>query len=211
MGNTMSCFDRWGKRTPDGALFTVKKSGGSDFTKASSAFNGPAGASTSTAASASGAGGVTKSNATSARAERSSRRRQTYSSNASKNAESEVSSYDEGDDFDESDEDEELTTKDVRQQKLLDYRRKLTKIGNPQHKEVRSLCCCCSSAVGDVFAVAVFPQITSVKSQADNPKGLTITVNNPGPTTYSFTFKTKEERVTWQEQLESFQKFMSMR
>ncbi|KAL8448907.1 hypothetical protein Emed_003477 [Eimeria media] len=162
MGNSMSCFDRWGKRAPDGALFTVKKTGGSDPTKAPSAFNAPAGASTS-------------------------RRRQTYSSNASKTAESEVSSYDEGDDFEESDEDEELTTKDVRQQKLLDYRRKLTKI------------------------VKLKTHLFNATVKADNPKGLTITVNNPGPINYSFTFKTKEERVTWQEQLESFQKFMSMR
>ncbi|KAL8444147.1 hypothetical protein Emag_005661 [Eimeria magna] len=192
MGNAMSCFDRWGKRAPDGALFTVKKTGGSDPTKAPSAFNAPAGASTSTAASAGTAGRVTKSSASSAPAERSSRRRQTYSSNASKAPESEVSSYDEGDDFEESEEDEELTTKDVRQQKLLDYRRKLTKIVKLKTHLFNAT-------------------ITSVKSQADNPKGLTITVNNPGPITYSFTFKTKEERVTWQEQLESFQKFMSMR
>ncbi|KAL8275615.1 hypothetical protein Esti_000566 [Eimeria stiedai] len=224
MGNTMSCFDRWGKRAPDGALFTAKKTGGSDPSKAPSAFNAPAGASTSTAASAGSAGRVTKSNASLAPAERSSRRRQTYSSNASKNAESEMSSYDEGDDFEESDEDEELTTKDVRQQKLLDYRRKLTKIVKLKtHLFNATVKVTCArdgkeiewykghSADGGKHKPVGSMPITSVKSQADNPKGLTITVNNPGPTTYSFTFKTKEERVSWQEQLESFQKFMSMR
>lgn len=223
MGNAMSCFDRWGKRAPDGALFTPKKSG--DAGRSPSAFAAPT-TSASTAASTGGSAGPAKPKA-SLPAERSSRRRQTYSSNAPKSADTEVSSYDEGDDFEESEDEEELTTSDVRQKKLLAYRRKLTKIVKLKtHLFNATVKVTCSrdgkeiewykgqrSEGGKNKPVGSMPveKITAVKSQSDNPKGLTISVNNPGPTTYSFTFKTNEERVSWQEQLESFQKFMAMR
>ncbi|KAL8424471.1 hypothetical protein Efla_005027 [Eimeria flavescens] len=226
MGNAMSCFDRWGKRTPDGALFVAKRtSGGADPPKGASAFATPAISAASTAASTGSAARGGKTTLSAAPAERSIRRRQTYSS--TKAAESEVSSYDDGDDFEESEDEEELTTKDVRQQKLLDYRRKLTKIVKLKtHLFNATVKVTCSrdgkeiewykgqSAEGrknkPVGSMPV-EKIVTVKSQADNPKGLIITVNNPNPVTYSFTFKSKEERVSWQEQLESFQKFMSLR
>lgn len=59
MGNAMSCFDRWGKRAPDGALFAPKKSDG-DVARSPSAFSAPM-ASASTAASTGGTAGQTKS------------------------------------------------------------------------------------------------------------------------------------------------------
>ncbi|XP_026190107.1 uncharacterized protein LOC34617839 [Cyclospora cayetanensis] len=225
MGNTMSCFDRWGKRAPDGPLFAVKKSGG-ESGKSPSAFNVGLGSASTTASAGSSSASAAKSKAA-APAERSTRRRQTYSSNAPKSADTEVSSYDEADDFDESEEEEELTTSDVRQKKLLTYRRNLTKIVKLKtHLFSATVKVTCSRDGKDIEwykghsaeggrnkPVGSMPvdKITSVKSQADNPKGLTISVNNPSPTTFSFTFKTKEERVSWQEQVESFQKFMAMR
>ena len=51
MGNTMSCFDRWGKRTPDGALFAPKKRGGEDD-RANALFSEPKATLSTTASTA---------------------------------------------------------------------------------------------------------------------------------------------------------------
>ncbi|CDJ60665.1 hypothetical protein, conserved [Eimeria maxima] len=234
MGNTMSCFDRWGKRTPDGALFAPKKRGGEDD-RANALFSEPKAtlsttASTATpaapaAATPAAATGGTPAAKSGAPGERTSRRRQTYSSNANKAADTEMSSYGEEDDFDES-EDEELTTSDVRQNKLMAYRRTLTKVVKLKthllNATVKVTCSRDGKEVewykghsqegGKAKPVGSLPveKITNIKAQADNPKGLTISVNNPAPTTFSFTFKTKEEREAWQNQLESLRKFMAM-
>lgn len=58
MGNSMSCFDRWGKRTPDGALFIPKKVL-NEPSKSGSAFSAPL-APNSPSASTAGTAGPAK-------------------------------------------------------------------------------------------------------------------------------------------------------
>ncbi|KEP60724.1 UNVERIFIED_CONTAM: hypothetical protein HHA_249970 [Hammondia hammondi] len=229
MGNTMSCFDRWGKRAPDGPLLHIKTKtagGGSDIIQAASTAS-TAAASTAPAPAAPGA--AASPGPAAPVPERPLRRRQTYSLKAKK-SDTEMSSLSELSDESESEPDNDaVSASDIRMKKVMQYRRALTKVVKLKtHLFSETVKVTCSkdgeqvqwfkgkSAAGAQDRKKPsggFPvdKITSVKSQADNTKVLVITVNNPQPTTYNFTFKSPGERESWQEQIQSLMKFMSMK
>eukprot|EP00070_Physeter_catodon_P047828 XP_028354722.1 uncharacterized protein LOC114487645 isoform X2 [Physeter catodon] len=233
MGNTLTCFERWGKRPPDGPLLHIKayskegKDGGivQASSKASTATSTSAETPVSTGTAPAG-GSLTPSGV-----ERQSRRRQTYSSKTTKKSDTEVSSLDE--DTDESDVENEIdgvSASDIRQKKFMEYRRALTKVvklktllfsetvkvtcsRNGQQIEWYKGKSTAASPSDKKKPAGSFPvdKITSCKAQADNVKALVITVNVPQPTTYNFTFKSAAEREHWQEQVESLMKFIAMK
>ncbi|CBZ56182.1 conserved hypothetical protein [Neospora caninum Liverpool] len=229
MGNTMSCFDRWGKRAPDGPLLQIKSSesgGSSGIIQAASTASTAVG-STTTAPAATG--GATSPGPAAPVPERPMRRRQTYSLKAKK-SDTEMSSMEELSEESESDADNDaVSASDIRMKKVMQYRRALTKVVKLKthlfSETVKVTCSKDGEQVqwfkGKTAAGAQdrkkpsgsFPvdKITSVKSQADNTKVLVITVNNPQPSTYNFTFKTPVERESWQEQIQSLMKFMAMK
>ncbi|PFH38024.1 hypothetical protein BESB_003650 [Besnoitia besnoiti] len=230
MGNTMSCFERWGKRTPDGPLLQIKQNTlgyPSGIIEATS--------SASTASTQSTTAGTTSPTpapgsafATTVAVERPSRRRQTYSSKSRK-SDTEISSMEELSDETESEDNDAVSASDIRMKKVMQYRRALTKVVKLKtHLFSETVKVTCSkdgeqiqwfkgkSASGPQDRKkpsGFFPvdKITSVKSQADNTKALVITVNNPQPSTYNFTFKTPSERESWQDQVQSLMKFMAMK
>lgn len=234
MGNVMSCFDRWGKRSPDGPLLAAKPgqsqkgslsarisdastaSGGSTPIKTP---NAAAGVSSSPSGGAAGPGGT----------ERSARRRPTYSSKTRK-SDTEVSSFAETSE-EETEEDEEVSAKDLRQQKIGQYRKDLTQVVRLKSSllaETVKISCSKDGAEIQWFkgksaskaeekakkgpaGSFSLDKISGVKAQADNPKALTVSVSNPATTNYSITFKTREAREKWQASLDSLRKFMTMK
>lgn len=233
MGNTVSCFERWGKRQPDGALLvlpTGKSKQGSLLASISSAST-VSGASKRSASSSSVKSGGGESREGSTVNGRSSRRRPTYSA-SKRRSDTEVSSFGEEIEEETESEAEELSAKDVRLKKISEYRRNLTKVvklkstlgsmtvkatiskdgvdvewykGKSDEKEAQQ---------GKKKPVGSFPveKIAGVKSKSDNPKTIELSVSKgSGFETYSFLFKSREEREVWQQNLESFRKFIALK
>ncbi|CDJ69184.1 hypothetical protein, conserved [Eimeria necatrix] len=192
MGNSMSCFERWGKRAPDGALFAPKKRN-AENPKSPSVFAVPTTAAAAAAAAANGAA------AKKAPVPKFAILPLTVfdcwlAANDERRASKEAAGLPAV-----SDENREVENAFVQRHRQSDLlaRRQGGRVVQGALWRGRQ------GQGRGVF-------ITSVKAQQDNPKGLTINVNNPSPTTFSFTFKTKEERESWEKQLESLQKFMAM-
>lgn len=138
MGSVCSCFERWGRRYPDGPLLKIEtgksKRGGllaslstastlSDISTAGSLDGTNAVAESVTAGKVNAAGAGEKGGDTA----RLSRRRPTYSA-SKKEIERGISSTDEIDDDDISEEEDNISASDVRQIKLAEYRRSLTNL-----------------------------------------------------------------------------------
>eukprot|EP00921_Rhytidocystis_pertsovi_P025536 GHVQ01041195.1.p1 GENE.GHVQ01041195.1~~GHVQ01041195.1.p1 ORF type:complete len:241 (-),score=54.47 GHVQ01041195.1:287-1009(-) len=239
MGNTMSCFERWGKRQPDGALLTYvpgTKKGSSAFgslsttgsTTADEGITDTAGkaiggrASTGAAATAAGAQTV--------EASRSSRRRPTYSTKRAQ-AESSVSEFDDVTSEEDTEGSQaELSASDIRQKKLNEFRKSLTKIVKLKTAIFQMTVKVTLSKDGlDAVwfsgksdqarekeearkPIGKFPvaKISAIKAMAGHPKSVEVSLTSPNFENYHFSFKTQEDREEWQQQLESLRKFLSM-
>ncbi|SBT74960.1 conserved Plasmodium protein, unknown function [Plasmodium malariae] len=167
MGNTVpySCYERWGKRTPDGPLI---------------------------------------------------------------NYDPQIVKDEEDDDKLSTDKsDENISAKDIKDEKIKQYRKTLTKIIKIKtaifHETVKVTCSKDGKMLewykgkadedGRKKPIGSFPlnKITSIRTKVDNLKSLEIAVSSVNISTYLFFFKTREERESWQNDLESFRKIMSMK
>lgn len=231
----MSCFDRWGKRAPDGPLLAVKpgqSQKGSLSNRISDVSTASGGSTPSKAPNAAGVAFSSSSGGAAGAAsttERSVRRRPTYSSKTKK-SDTEVSSFDESSE-ESSEEDEELSSKDIRQQKIAQYRKELTHVVRIKSSLLaETVKISCSKDGKEILwfkgkskgegegkktrgpaGSFALDKISGLKVQADNQKALTISVSNPSTTNYAVTFKTREGREKWQSSLDSLRKFMSMK
>ncbi|KAK1443598.1 hypothetical protein BgAZ_204740 [Babesia gibsoni] len=151
---------------------------------------------------------------------RANRRRPTYSAKLLKAASDDESGESS------SDEDEvTATAKDIRLNKISEYRKLLTKIVKVKtaifHEKVRVTCSKDGKCIEWYKAktseeddnkrqlIGTLPvgKITNFKTKVDNPRYLEITAAN---NCYLFMFKTKDEREQWQNDFDSFIKFMKM-
>nr|6F24_A Chain A, C-terminal PH domain from PfAPH [Plasmodium falciparum Tanzania (2000708)] len=119
------------------------------------------------------------------------------------------------------------SAKDIKDEKIQQYRKTLTKIVKIKtaifHETVKVTCSKDGKMLewykgkndsdGKKKPIGSFPlnKITSIRTKVDNLKSLEISVSSVHISTYLFTFKTREERESWQNNLESFRKIMSMK
>ncbi|KAK2196893.1 hypothetical protein BdWA1_002142 [Babesia duncani] len=152
---------------------------------------------------------------------RQSRRRPTYSA---KNLKA-ISDDEETAESSSDSEVDETTAKNIRQEKILKYRKLLTKIVkikcNIFHEKVKVTCSkdgnCLEwykvKATEDddrkrsLIGTLPVDKITSFKTKVDNLKCLEITAGTNG---YIFTFKTRDEREAWQTEFDNFVRFMKL-
>ncbi|SOV11410.1 conserved protein, unknown function [Plasmodium sp. gorilla clade G2] len=235
MGNTVpyNCYERWGKRTPDGPLLNydpqMPNSGTlsvllENFDYESTEENN------NKCEYIINKDHVEKNNNMNPKVIRNARRRPTYSPTARKiNIESDDEEEDEDDDekLSTDDSDENISAKDIKDEKIQQYRKTLTKIVKIKtaifHETVKVTCSKDGKMLewykgkndsdGKKKPIGSFPlnKITSIRTKVDNLKSLEISVSSVHISTYLFTFKTREERESWQNNLESFRKIMSMK
>ncbi|SCM02699.1 conserved Plasmodium protein, unknown function [Plasmodium chabaudi chabaudi] len=253
MGNTVpySCYERWGKRAPDGPLinYDPETTNNGPLSNLLENFNyelkqeeynanrkDHSGANTGQALGNSheNRGDLNNSNnnedsSTKPNVIRNARRRPTYSPSARKiNIENEI--------YDDDDEDEKLSTdnsgedisaKNLKDEKIKEYRKILTKVVKIKttifHETVKVTCSKDGKLLewykgkadddGHKKPIGSFPlnKITSIRTKVDNLKSLEISVSSVNINTYLFTFKTREERESWQNHLESFKNIMDMK
>ncbi|CRG93176.1 conserved protein, unknown function [Plasmodium gallinaceum] len=238
MGNTVpySCYERWGKRTPDGPLINYNPQIPNNGSMAILLENFEYELNEET-------NDTTKNNNLSINRKdennneninknninlnviRSARRRPTYSPTARKVI---IETEDEDDDKLSTDgSDENISAKDIKDEKIQQYRKTLTKVVKIKtaifHETVKVTCSKDGKMLewykgkadgdGKKKPIGSFPlnKITSIRTKADNLKSLEIAVSSVQISTYLFIFKTREEREDWQNNLESFKKVMSMK
>ncbi|GAW79765.1 hypothetical protein, conserved [Plasmodium gonderi] len=269
MGNTVqySCYERWGKRTPDGPLlnYNPQKLNNGSLATLLENFNYESAEETHKEGSKKGytsnqgyPGGSSNHNANrnysnnsnncnninngnnttnynstnhmNPKAVRNARRRPTYSPTARKiNVETEEEEEEEEEEEKQSTDDsgENISARDIRDEKIKQYRKTLTKVVKIKtaifHETVKVTC----SKDGKMLEwykgksegnekkkpIGSFSlnKITSIRTKVDNLKSLEIAVSSINISTYLFIFKTREERESWQNNLESFRKIMSMK
>ncbi|KEG00799.1 conserved Plasmodium protein, unknown function [Plasmodium vinckei vinckei] len=253
MGNTVpySCYERWGKRAPDGPLinYDPETTNNGPLSNLIENFNYELkqeeyNASRKDYSGANTGQGLGDShenrsdlnnsnnneyNSTKPNVIRNARRRPTYSPSARKiNIENEI--------YDDDDEDEKLSTdnsgedisaKNLKDEKIKEYRKILTKVVKIKttifHETVKVTCSKDGKLLewykgkadddGHKKPIGSFPlnKITSIRTKVDNLKSLEISVSSVNINTYLFTFKTREERESWQNHLESFKNIMDMK
>ncbi|GIX63138.1 acylated pleckstrin-homology domain-containing protein [Babesia caballi] len=151
---------------------------------------------------------------------RANRRRPTYSAKCLKAVSDEESVESSSDTNDET-----ATSKDIRQNKILQYRKALTKIVKVKtaifHEKVRVTCSKDGKCIEwykvkaaedeenkrQLIGTLPVSKITNFKTKVDNVRYLEISAGNNG---YLFMFKTGDEREQWQSDFDSFLKFMKM-
>ncbi|CDR94232.1 hypothetical protein, conserved [Babesia bigemina] len=151
---------------------------------------------------------------------RANRRRPTYSAKCLKAATDEESNGSSSDSSDET-----ATAKDIRQNKILQYRKALTKIVKVKtaifHEKVRVTCSKDGKCIQwykvkaseddenkrQLIGTLPVSKITNFKTKVDNLRYLEISAGN---NCYLFMFKTRDEREQWQNDFDSFVKFMNM-
>ncbi|ORM42031.1 uncharacterized protein BXIN_1011 [Babesia sp. Xinjiang] len=151
---------------------------------------------------------------------RANRRRPTYSAKCLKVV-SDEGSVDSSSDTD----DETATAKDIRRNKILQYRKALTKIVKVKtaifHEKVRVTCSKDGKCIEwykvkapeddenkrQLIGTLPVSKITNFKTKVDNLKYLEISAGN---NSYLFMFKTRDEREQWQTDFDRFVKFMKM-
>ncbi|KAK1936522.1 hypothetical protein X943_004017 [Babesia divergens] len=151
---------------------------------------------------------------------RANRRRPTYSAKLLK-AVSDEESVESSSDTDE----ETATAKDIRLNKILQYRKSLTKIVKVKtaifHEKVRVTCSKDGKCIEwykvkaseddenkrQLIGTLPVSKITNFKTKVDNLRYLEITAGN---NSYLFMFKTRDEREQWQCEFDSFIRFMKM-
>ncbi|CAG9479879.1 conserved Plasmodium protein, unknown function [Plasmodium vivax] len=274
MGNTVpyNCYERWGKRTPDGPLLNYDPqtpNNGSlatllenfNYESAEETYNGSAkkghtpsqvyqgggtpnssvntnnrsynnsaninsNASYNSNANYNSSANYNNTNHITPKVVRNARRRPTYSPTARKiNLETEEE--EEEDKLSTDNSDEHISAKDIKEEKIKQYRKTLTKVVKIKtaifHETVKVTCSkdgkmlewYKGKAEGDGKKKPIgsfsLNKITSVRTKVDNLKSLEIAVSSVNISTYLFIFKTREERESWQNNLESFRKIMSMK
>ncbi|GFE53995.1 hypothetical protein BaOVIS_013990 [Babesia ovis] len=151
---------------------------------------------------------------------RANRRRPTYSAKCLKT----VSDEDSPDSSSDTD-DETATSKDIRRNKILQYRKVLTKIVKVKtaifHEKVKVTCSKDGKCIEwykvkasdddenkrQLIGTLPVAKITNFKTKVDNLKYLEISAGN---NSYLFMFKTRDEREQWQSDFDQFVKFMKM-
>ncbi|SBT75927.1 conserved Plasmodium protein, unknown function [Plasmodium ovale] len=264
MGNTVpySCYERWGKRTPDGPLidydpqmpnngplanllenFNYESNEGADnYNAKADPGNNRENDLTSTHINTSSAHVNTGNNHSEGKnmnVVRNARRRPTYSPTARKvHVQTDDEEYGDGDDDEDGEDDEEekmstdnsgkhISAKDLKEEKIKQYRKTITKVVKIKtaifHETVKVTCSkdgkmlewYKGKADGDgkkkPIGSFALNKITSIRTKVDNLKSLEIAVSSVNISTYLFIFKTREERESWQNSLESFKKIMSMK
>ncbi|CRG98940.1 conserved protein, unknown function [Plasmodium relictum] len=240
MGNTVpySCYERWGKRTPDGPLinYDPQMPNNGSLTILLENFKYESNEQTHNETTKNdnlnnnrkyeiNNENNNNNNNINLNAIRSARRRPTYSPTARKVI---IETEDEDDDKLSTDgSDENISAKDIKDEKIKQYRKTLTKVVKIKtaifHETVKVTCSKDGKMLewykgkadgnGVKKPIGSFPlnKITSIRTKADNLKSLEIAVSSVQISTYLFIFKTREERENWQNNLESFKKVMSMK
>ncbi|EUD66962.1 hypothetical protein C922_02546 [Plasmodium inui San Antonio 1] len=262
MGNTVpyNCYERWGKRTPDGPLLNYDQktpNNGSlvtllenfNYESAEETYSGSAkkghapnqgyqrgekpnsnvnvnNRSYNNNANVNNNANYNNTNHITPQVVRNARRRPTYSPTARKiNLETEEEEEEEKLSTDNSD--EHISAKDIKEEKIKQYRKTLTKVVKIKtaifHETVKVTCSkdgkmlewYKGKAEGDGKKKPIgsfsLNKITSIRTKVDNLKSLEIAVSSVNISTYLFIFKTREERESWQNNLESFTKIMNMK
>ncbi|ANQ06701.1 Uncharacterized protein PCOAH_00011720 [Plasmodium coatneyi] len=262
MGNTVpyNCYERWGKRTPDGPLLNYDPqtaNNGSlatllenfNYESIEEAYNGSGkkghasnqgyhgggnpnsnfnmnNRSYNNSSNINNNGNYNNTNHINPKGMRNARRRPTYSPTARK-IKLETEEEEEEEKLSTENSDENISAKDIKEEKIKQYRKTLTKVVKIKtaifHETVKVTCSkdgkmlewYKGKAEGDEKKKPIgsfsLNKITSVRTKVDNLKSLEIAVSSVNISTYLFIFKTREERESWQNNLESFRKIMSMK
>ncbi|KJP89118.1 hypothetical protein AK88_01204 [Plasmodium fragile] len=253
MGNTVpyNCYERWGKRSPDGPLlnydprtpnngalatllenFNYESNGetyngsGKKGHASNQGYQGGGNPNSNVNMNNRGYNNNANYNNTNPKVVRNARRRPTYSPTARK-IKLETEEEEEEDKLSTDNSDENISAKDIKEEKIKQYRKTLTKVVKIKtaifHETVKVTCSkdgkmlewYKGKAEGDEKKKPIgsfsVNKITSVRTKVDNLKSLEIAVSSVNISTYLFIFKTREERESWQNNLESFRKIMSMK